>query len=188
MIGKKTSLIIRALSLVGLTIAGMGLSTTFAGYVKEQAVEQQVGLQRYIFLDVTNWDLNDVEEDYYVYLFTMKTSSQSSAVSTSLATSAYLNPEAKQWYKGSLVSGESKIYWFYIPTRYEYAVFVRARHDAPLADVQAWKTTSNSEGREAVWNQTNDIYLLTGKNLYTPTSTETRTCSSGDYSLPKYTS
>ena len=68
MISKKTSLIIMTLSLVGLTIAGVGLSTTFAGYVKEQAVEQQVGLQRYIFLDVTNWDLNDVEEDYYVAL------------------------------------------------------------------------------------------------------------------------
>ena len=171
-----------SIALLGLTIAGVGVSTTFAGYQKETEVAQQVGLQRYLFLDVTSWKGDN--PDFYVYLFTMKNSSNESGKS-SLEDSDYLSPEAKQWYKGSYVAGSSNnVCWFYVPTRYEWAVFVRARGGAPLADVQAWKKSSDESGPEAVWNQTGDISISGSANLFIPSAGNFGVVSSSSYSLP----
>ena len=136
---RKTILLTAAcsLALLGSAIGAV----TYAKFVHEKTITQDVGMQRYLFLNVTNWHPNNVETDYYIYLFNLK------------AEGDYRDPAAKQWYKGRLYGGE--IYWFYVPRKYDYAIFVRANPQSSYADVSnCWAT-----GGSAIWTQTADIAL-----------------------------
>ena len=135
------------LSLSIVAVLGLGAGVTFAGYTAQANVADTSGvilnvkMQRYLFLNVSSWKVDN--PDYYVYLFTNKAGQNN-----------YSDPEAKQWYKGTQYSGD--IYWFYVPMKYEKCIFVRAKHECPLGDIQSW-----TKGADAIWTQTADISLGT---------------------------
>lgn len=138
------------LSLSIVAVLGLGAGVTFAGYTAQANVADTSGvilnvkMQRYIFLNVSAWKEND--PDYYIYLFTNKTGQND-----------YTDPAAKQWYKATHYAGD--IYWFYVPTKYDNCIFVRAKNGCPLGDIQHWTKNAN-----AIWTQTADIALGSGNS------------------------
>ena len=143
-----------AIATGAITISGIGVAT-YAGYAREVAIGKDVGIQRYLFLDVTNW--NQYSPDVYIYLFNLDQSK-----------TTYDDPAAKQWYKGTIYSGN--VYWFYVPTKYENALFIRAKSGTALADIQAWVKDDDH-----IWNQTENIVLSDSYNAYCPVGIATAT-------------
>ena len=140
---KKRSKLIIGLALSVLALGGIAGGITYAGFNQSVAITQNVKTQRYLFLDVSSWRQGDVATDYYVYMFTTNVESVEDYDE---------DVTAKQWYKGTLYGGY--VYWFYVPTKYDHCLFVRAKSGASLSNIQAWTKDADN-----IWTQTEDIEL-----------------------------
>lgn len=161
---KKRMIALLTIATSVIALSGIG-AATYAGYYRQANVGKDVGVQRYLFLDVSNWI--DGGQDFYIYLFTLDPEH---------GKTIYNDPATKQWYKATQYSGN--VYWFYVPTAYDHALFVRSKSGAPLADIQAWV-----KDNDHIRSQTDDIALGSAYNAYRPDGRSVQTYQSGTMAL-----